>query len=136
MNRLFLLAFVLAGCGGPEPASATGPVVAPRVVVDARRAPDAAPLAPPDGPAAAAPLPRPPMDQLVGEAMMNGHPWIARTYGPPTAAEVAACEAECGRQSHEANAHAARDDLRRLGCAKVSCDHACPVSGVADFRCH
>ena len=127
------MAALLVACGAPETPPSAPP--APLAPPDARPPPpDATPLAPPD----AAPTfqPRPAAAQLRADASLHGHAWVQRTYGPPTAAEVTACEAECGRESRAANASAPGEDLRRLGCAKVTCDQHCLESGVPDFRCH
>ncbi len=131
MTRGLLLAW-LVGCGTPS----TGPV-APPIIMDARVLIDTPPVVP-DASIAPAPafLPRPPDDQLRTELVLQGPDWVRRTYGPPTDAAIAACETECGELSRAANEHAERDQLRRLGCARVSCEHDCAIAAVADFRCH
>ena len=107
--RAAWLVVVALGCGtSPSGSAAPAPVTldAGRTPVDARpvvldASVDAAP--PP------ALRPRPPTEQLRGEAIVQGAEWVRRTYGAPTAAAAAACEAECGELSRAANEHAERD---------------------------
>lgn len=132
-----LLATLLLGACGSSAGTGAPPTPPPvRAGADARPAPVDAMAPPPVIDAAPAWQPRPPAERLRDELMAHGEDWVRRTYGPPTPAEVDACEAECARRSAEANRGAARDDLRRLGCARVSCEQDCAVTALADFRCH
>lgn len=58
---------------------------------------------------------------------------------PPTKAEESACQTKCNEESKacgEASARGTGPGLRPCGCAMVTCEQGCEMSGEPDFHCH